>query len=612
MKLKISDKKHTYSGWRALAVLFAMSFLSVVFQAIMQNGINPLGYLSYFYSPSIFVYNFVPVFCLYVFFYCISGSIRAAFLFSNIPLTVFLLINEFKILFRDEPFKATDITLITETANMLENYVLSVSPKIVLLTVIMILSMILVFKKIRSGKIRPLIRIGGILISIAVFTGMWFGVYSNYTIFSETKILGNQYREADVFANKGLVFSFLSSFSGVKYEKPKGYSTKKAEEILSEYKTENDEKLPNVIAIMSEAFFDPQLAENIEFLPGLNPLDEYNKLKEDSLSGSIFVPGFAGGTAQTEFEFISGANITLIDPSMPTIYKNHIKSSAYNLASAFKDKGFETLAIHPGHAWFYNRQNVYKSLEFDNSIFMEDLPKDVEKINFYISDEVTKNLIIENYKKHLEKNPGKGYFNFTVTIQNHGPYKESEPKIRRIKRPEGLTDTEYNILENYLENLHDASMLLCDLTEYLNTIDTPTVVVFFGDHLPYLDPEYKDYEAIGYSLKNNDRDTFIRQHSTPYIIWGNKALKETGCISEEKDGGLISANFLPVKLLSYINADLSPYFMFVKEMCEIAPIISSDVKMYEGEFINKVPDSLEQKYNDYRILQYYNLNEYKK
>ena len=612
MKHNLFDKKLKYNGFQIFAVLIAMSILSVIFQAVFQNGIDILGYLSYFNAPTILLYNILPVFLLYLFFFSVTNSLRASFIFTNIPLTICLLINEFKILFRDEPFKLTDIALVTEATNMLENYTLEFTPKIIILTIIMIAVSVLVFKVIRSEKINILKRIIGVVVSITVFFVLYAGIYSNYNIYTDTPILGNQYRESTVFANKGFVFSFLSSFSGVKYEKPEGYSTKKAEEILAEFIPSDNEKLPNVIAIMSEAFFDPQTAENIEFLPGMNPLDEFNKIKEDSMSGTIFVPGFAGGTSQTEFEFLSGANVTLIDPAMPTIHKTHIKHSAYNLASAFKAKGFSTLAIHPGHKWFYNRQNVYKSMEFDDMIFLEDLPKDVEKINYYTSDKVTSNLIIENYKKHLKESPDKGYFNFNITIQNHGPYKETKPETFRIKRPDGLTDNEYYILENYLSNLYDASALLTDVTKFTESIDTPTVVVFFGDHLPYLDPQYKDYEAIGYSIEGKDADTYIRQHSTPYIIWGNTAFKENAKHPLPKDGGLISSNFLAAKMLEYINADLSPYFMYLKELNKTSQVISNDINIAEGELLEKTPYSLNLKYNNYRILQYYNLNEYKK
>lgn len=593
-------------------MLIALSFLTVVFQAVLQNGIKITGYLSYLYSPSILLLNFIPVFLMYLFFFCVTNSLRGATLAVNIPLTVFLLINEFKILFRDEPFKPTDLSLVTETANMLESYVLQFSAKIIFLTLIMLAALILAVKLLRSEKVGALKRIGGAVLSVLVFALTYIGVYSNYDIYNDTKILGNQYHEAEAFANKGFVFSFISSFSGVKYEMPENYTSEAVGEILGGYIPDEDEELPNVIAIMSEAFFDPQAAEKLEFLPGKNPLEKYNAIKEDSVSGSIFVPGFAGGTSQTEFEFLCGSNVTLIDPSMPTIYKTHINRSAYNLASAFKARGFHTAAIHPWHRWFYNRQNVYKYMEFDEMTFLDDLPADVERVNYYTSERVTAELITESYKKHLADSPDKGYFNFTVTIQNHGPYKESEPENKRIKRPDGLTDTEYYILENYLENLHDASMLLSDVAEFAESVDKPTVIVFFGDHLPYLDSEYNIYEKIGYSLKEDGTDGFIRQHSTPYLIWGNSAFKETEKHKTSGDGGLISSNFLAAKLLEYIDADLSPYFMFLKDLNKSVSVISNDLNIADGEYITEISDSLNQKFNDYRILQYYNLNEYKK
>ena len=61
---------------------------------------------------------------------------------------------------------------------------------------------------------------------------------------------------------------------------------------------------------MSEACFDVSMAKNIEYYNGKDPMKEYNKLKKDALYGSIIVPGFAGGTSSTEFEFLSGDNLS--------------------------------------------------------------------------------------------------------------------------------------------------------------------------------------------------------------------------------------------------------------------------------------------------------------
>lgn len=600
------------SNMKLFLTLVIMSCFSVGFQALMQNGRVIWGYISYITSPIIILFNFIPIFCLMLFVFGITNSIRTSFVVTNIPLSVFLIINEFKILFRDEPFKPSDFSLIGEATNMLENYTISVSPKVIIMTLIMILSIVFVIVFIRNTKFDWGKRIFNIAISLAIFLPALFFGYKNYDVYESVRIKGNIYHESNVFANKGFIYSFLSTMTGLTYQKPEGYSADKAEEILSEYPVSDDEKLPNVIAIMSEAFFDLQQAENLEFVPGMNPLEKLNQIRESSMYGYIFVPGFAGGTSHTEFEFLCASNISLIDSSMPTVYKSYINSDTYGLAAEFKSNGYETVAIHPGHPWFYNRLNVYKYMGFDEFITAQDLPEDVEKTNYYISDSVLSELIINSYEKHLKENPDKGYFNHNVTIQNHGPYpQKSSRKPARIVHPAGMSNSDYNILENYASNLYDAVQLLDEVIKYTDSIDVPTVVVFFGDHLPYLDSEYNDYQTIGYNISGSDAESVIRQHSTPFIIRGNEAFTKSFPQAKGGDAGLISSNFLAAKMLEYIGADMSPYMRFVKELSRDVSVIANDFYIENGVFEDNASEELQKKLKDYQILQYYNINDYK-
>ena len=107
---------------------------------------------------------------------------------------------------------------------------------------------------------------------------------------------------------------------------------------------------------------------------------------------------------------------------MPVPYKTFLTKKAYSLVRHFKDEGFDTVAMHPGFKWFYNRGVAYNALGFNRTIFIEDLDYKPSMTNYYANDSEAAKMIINDYSKHLETNYDKGYFNFTVTIQNHGPY----------------------------------------------------------------------------------------------------------------------------------------------------------------------------------------------
>lgn len=623
-KLKFFEKLLTTNNnlKSSLLIICILSLFSVIFQIIMQNGAPTedfKNYLIYIQSPLLILFNFLPIFLLTVFFYFLLNSISKSFFVINLPFLMILIINHYKIFFRDIPLTITDFSLAQEAISILQNYTIEFNLRVFILSLLMIIIFIFLFKYIHAQKNNKEIRLIGIFSTVLLIFLSYLFIYSNKELYINVHTSTNEYYDVNIVTEKGLIYSLLSKNTlTTLYEKPTNYSTEKIQELMQSYASKNtsNKRMPNVIAIMSEAFFYPENAENLEFYENKNPLKNFDRLKENSYYGNIIVPGFAGATASTEFEFLTGMNIFTIDSSMPDVYKTHINSKIYSLVSIFNNLGYNTLAIHPGHSWFYNRTSVYKYMGFDNMIFASDLPKNVEKVNYYISDNVTADLIIDNYKKHLETSPDKGYFNFTVTIQNHGPYIDKQTdKDPIVIRPENMDEKLYNIVNNYMIGLNDADNLLGKVTDFANTLDTPTVIVFFGDHLPYFDSELQGYKDIGYPITDNSLESLKLKHTTPYIIWGNDKAKElinlqggTIITGQGKD---ISSNYLGLELLKYINMDLPPFFNFIDALKEKINIITQNYYYIENKFYTQLPEEFEGLINDYKIWEYYNLKEQK-
>ncbi len=613
-------KKREYNIWQSFLIIFILSVILLVFQAVMQNGHDFEAYWSHLRHPIVLIGNFVPIFVFISILFLLTGNIAWGYVPFTLVLNIFLIINHYKVQLRDVPFKPSDLILGKEAFSIIQNYTLGFNWRIAVCTVAVWLVGTFVICCVRSKKIKPIKRISAAIALIAAFSLMYKFFYKNENIYNIANDEAYEYYEVRGWNYKGFIYCFIanSSISSYNYVMPDGYSDEAAEEILSEYEEPDLEgkKMPNVIAVMSEAYFDIEQADKAEFYYSPNP--NFNALKEESEYGHLVVPGFAGDTASTEFEFLTGASTYLISRDKPSIYKTCITKDVYGLPRMFKNLGYETLAIHPGHRWFYNRHIVYPYMGFDEFINEEDLDEDVEKVNYYVSDKVTSDLIIENYKKHLEENPQQGYFNFTVTIQNHGPYSDQDSDRSPIYvRPDGMDDSLYNIINNYALGHYDADALIGDVTDFLRTVDEPTVFVFFGDHLPYLDEEYKAYDYLGYDIRSEDGDLepYHNRYLTPYLIWSNDAAKalisESGGEVTVGDQGDISSNFLPVKLLNYMNVQLPPYFAFVESVMEITEVIGSDYFMADGKLYYTVPDDIYREYMKYRIVQYYNLMRYK-
>ena len=589
---------------RSLILIFLFSMQMTFFQYVIQ-GSNLLQW-----EGSIYL-NFIPIFLICCLLYFTIGKTSVVFSICVSTISLLHTINYYKIKFRDEPLNPTDFSLGKEAGNIVQGYELTMDPEIKYIIFILITTVVLSLLILRNKRPNWKISIIGTAVTLVISTVLYSTVYKSTKIYDSFQVNLNMYHETEIVSAQGLIYSLINKSSSLSYEKPEGYSVKKAEEILNRYpKPTVDENSPNVIAIMCEAYSDVQTWSDVPFVSE-NPYKHYNEIKAKGCYGKIFVPFFGGGTSSTEFEFLTGNNTSAISTLMPSAYASIIASDSFSIAHHFKEFGYETYAIHPGHPWFYNRQNVYPRLGFNKFISKDDLPQGTKEINYYVADEVTADLIISDYKKHLETNPDNGYFSVTVTIQNHGPYGNDTlfSDTEYISKDFGLSDEEYYIINNYLEGVKDGNSLLKKVYEYINTVDEPTVLILFGDHLPYLDSEEELFRKLGIDTESNTHEAYINRYSTDYLIIGNNAYLENNTPSINGQQELISSNYLSVKLFQYANMQFTQFQAFLYDMMQVAPIISKQ-HIGTSESDGKAPAEFDNMFKEYKILQYYNLRDY--
>ena len=276
----------------------------------------------------------------------------------------------------------------------------------------------------------------------------------------------------------------------------------------------------------------------------------------------------------------------------------------------------EKAAIHPGHKWFYNRENAYSYMGFDSFYTIDYVPEGAETVNYYISDKVTAQMIIDDYKKYLDGKNENGYFGFTVTIQNHGPYPSTKThQPLRVVKNESMTDETYHVLNNYVGGLYDSDMLLKQVRDFLNEVSEPTVLLFFGDHLPYLGGENEGYKAIDFDIDSGTLEAEVRKHSVPYILWMNPAARELTALQGRQilqgENSLISSNFLSAELFNALSDDIPPFFRFLYNLKNRVSVIAPGYFMVDGEFTTTATEDISSMLEQYKHFQYYNINEYK-
>lgn len=293
----------------------------------------------------------------------------------------------------------------------------------------------------------------------------------------------------------------------------------------------NTNDLPHVIVIMNESFGSIQ-----NYLKTENEITKNYDVLKTAVKGNLYVNTFGGGTANTEFEFLTGMTIGNYPyPVMP--YNNFVKKSKYSLAKYFDSIGYKTIAMHPYTATNYNRDKVYKHFGFSELLFIDDF-NHKKYVRSYISDECMYEEIIDRYVDIKNKN--EKLFLFGITMQNHSGYQKFSDDKTIFKGNASYDDIFNNSeeLQSYLNLMKISDEALPSLINYFDNEKEHVIILFFGDHNASFGT---DINKRVFDTKENYE--LSNAYITPFFIYDNKK-KEDGFFI---DG--ISANFLSIELL---------------------------------------------------------------
>ena len=350
---------------------------------------------------------------------------------------------------------------------------------------------------------------------------------------------------------------------------------------------------PNVICIMSESYGDLRDIRDFETSEPVMPF--YDSLMKDTIHGKLCVSIFAGGTCNTEFEFLTGCSVSglLAGSSVYTFYVDNEMHSA--LPYIYKDNGYQTVAIHPFDPEWWDRETAYPLLGFDKFISQDDF-EDPKIVRRYISDQSAFERIVYEYEN---KNPDQPIFEFCVTMQNHADYsQEYDNMAYDIKLMD--MEQEFPYTEQYLSLLRESDDALQYLIEYFSNVDEPTMIVFFGDHYPTLDNGFYD-TLLGTELGQITAQEALPLYQTPFFVWANYDL-HTGYY------GVVSPNFLGQDILDLSlvpSPDERACLRFLNS--KIGAISALAVyDRYGDSWVNEddIPERYRQYIEDYNFLQY--------
>lgn len=506
------------------------------------------------------------------------------------------LINRVKLTVRGEPFVPRDISLIKEAADAAGSYDMSlpwfqIGCLVVMTAVFIVLGVLLPLKKSEDApKMRgALVRVMGFVLCLAVLVGAVGLVYSSTDLYNSFETT-EPYNLSSVNNELGFVYYFCYHFSTYKIEKPEGFDREETASWETGYESAPDAADVNVVFVMNEAFSDILNEDVFVFPEGENPMEVYNTLAEgeNAWAGHIVVPYFAGGTADTEFDVASGMQTNLLNPAAPSLTAfRTVNRDLDSIFRVFGADGYTSCFMHPGQSWFYNRENVYDWFGADESFFVEDF--DAEYKGSWVTDESVLRELVSRFE---EKSAGGGLdFTYAVTIQNHmsytaekyGDYVCPEVEITAELSPE--IQTAVNV---YAEGIRDANAMLEDLTEFYSEQSEPVLLVFFGDHLPYLGDNRQGYAELGLPAASvtGGEDPFAA-YTAPVLFWCNDAAAEALDFANAIEAldlpadGRISACYLGAAVLELTGrGEVSPWFAFLNEMRRELPVLHNGY--YEG------------------------------
>jgi len=616
---------HMESKKRRLPYIYIKSQIISILLIILASGAMSLAGLLLGYVMSIDVIrhfmshpllaflNTLPLTLFMLLIYFATSRIWCSFVFGGGLFLLIELVNRFKLQLRDDPLLPYDFLLGGEVANVVKLSELPVSKYLLAMILMFVLASIFVVFFVKSPKLKIISAISGVILCILAFVYAFTSFYNDTNKFSASEEGFNIYSTADMYRSRGFVYSFLLDIRTFRQLKPEGYTKQDAEQLLEQYaiaREDNPLEKPHVIAIMGEAFYDFDRIPGVKFTEGNDPLANYREILKESYHGRIITSVFGGGTSSTEFTFLTGHSTCLL-PNGITPYKTHIRSKKYSLVRYFSDYGYTATAFHPGHPWFYNRQNVYEFFGFDSIYFRPDMElSDGDLRGGYVTDKAAVNFILVDLQKHLGKDAQSPYFNFTVTIENHGPYYYKKVDEKILVKPYGMEDSTYEMINSYLYGLRESDRALGYLVSELKNLDEPVVLLYFGDHLPFLNSDYEGYKALNFNIgQGKGVEAFVNHYSTPYFIWSNDAAKElikknTGKVPEG-EAPEISTCFLGPELQKYLGFTPSPYFEFLSRLQESMPVVTHYYYKQDGEYVTELSSENQKLLSDYRKLQYY-------
>lgn len=521
-----------------------------------------------------------------------------------------------KVTLREEPVFPSDLKMLNSISELLA----MVSPILIgagiIVVVFLTISSIIIQRKLQHRyalKFNWKKRVIGILTLLVLLSGVFFINHKNspsYLLFNLFRVNKTFFNQGDAVRENGPIIQFLNNIDIEIMPEPEGYSKEKIEEIMKKYdiEAENINKTRHdwlnnqtLILNLSESFSDPSRLPNVT-VSG-NPIPEISQIKKDTTSGLMLSSGYGGGTANIEWQGLTGLDISSLSPTLITPYTQLVDTQ--QVSPSITDLFDEKIAIHPFTASLYKRKEVFEKFGFDQFYYVDspDQLTYTDKIarNRYISDESA----YKETLKALQSNTETTQFIQLSTMQNHMPYGDFYDQNDFSFEGTAVIDSKKHELVTFMQGLNYTDKAVKEFIEELDKIQKPITFVFYGDHLP---PLYSGNDMKKYGLEHHETDYFI--YSNAYSRGQMQKLNKK----------VVSPNNFSALAFEQANIKVTPFYALLTQVANDLPAatidpVSSVSNRYNGKQIfvtdknkmiseNELTKAQKEILADYNYIQY--------
>ena len=609
-------KRMLRENWHILVVvmcgfIFTVTQMSVTF--LTTTGFSwKLLYDILTVTRNRLILNVIIFVCCFLLLFSLINRFWPALVFTS-GISIFIGVAEYlKISLRDEPILPVDLSMVTafgEIAKMLSPIIIVAA--VVLLIILITASLIL---QHHLGGIYPhdmwKRRLITFLAMLLFFSGSFFVNHENslpYIIFRSFNIDPLFYDQSTGARMNGPIVQFINNLDVKIMDEPAGYSKAKIKSIMTKYNRQakqinqtrhNELQNQTIVFVLSESFSDPNRVPKMKVTP--NPIPYLTKLKQTTDSGLMLSSGYGGGTANMEWQSLTGLSISNLSPTLPTPYTQLV--SKQKIVPAFTNLFDSKIAIHPYNASLYNRKQVFKAFGFQQFYYQgsNDQLSYEQKLadSSYISDDSA----YKQTMKVIKRTQSGSRFIQLSTMQNHMPYTTNYKGKKFRIMGSAFDETNRDSVETYVQGLSYTDKALKQFIAEIDKVDKPVTVVWYGDHLAGL---YKSSLMDKYPIQLHQTDYFIYNNQTHQLSYTDR---------------LVSPYAFPALALANGNVKVTPYYALLTQVTDKLPAMTTDPAASETNntnganiFVNQKGRQLKYRnlssqqkkiFRDYQLIQY--------